>query len=164
MSSTIKHLALFALLASMVGSAVYFSHTLRSPAPAGRDGSAVEEGPPVSTDALPPPCLHNPFCSYEKITAIVGAYTKIETCPGRACVTARGTAPLAGRTIACPRRYPFGAIVLVGSVGYICEDRTARRFDGRFDIYFGDTEADYERAIEWGIPEKEITIEIPPSL
>lgn len=38
-------------------------------------------------------------------------------------ITASGTRPAIGRTIACPPEVPFGSIVVINGKEYICEDR-----------------------------------------
>ena len=73
-------------------------------------------------------------------TATVTAYCACTICCGKNAkgITAAGTRPLQGRTIAAPRSVPLGAKVRVqGLPGvFTVEDRTARRFDGRWDVYF----------------------------
>lgn len=82
--------------------------------------------------------------------ATVTAYSARETCPGGDadyCITASGSKPRAGRSVACPRRVPFGTRVQIQGQGFLlCEDRTALRFDGRYDIYMDD----YEEAKRFG--------------
>lgn len=85
------------------------------------------------------------FTQYEIIDtfqATVTAYSPVETCPGgdaHNCVTAFGSRPRSGRTVACPRTLHFGTRIQVEGKGiYVCEDRTALRFDGRYDIYMDD--------------------------
>ena len=73
-------------------------------------------------------------------TATVTAYCACPICCGKGAkgITAAGTRPKQGRTIAAPRNVPLGTRVAVeGLPGFfIVEDRTARRFDGRWDVYF----------------------------
>lgn len=80
---------------------------------------------------------------------VVTAYSKIETCPYRVCRTASGKIASKGM-IACPRSMKFGTILKINDTEYSCEDRTALRFDGRIDIYFGDNEEDYQEALQFG--------------
>lgn len=73
--------------------------------------------------------------------AIITAYCACKLCCGDLHShsiqhTASGTSPVAGRTVAAPRSVPFGTRVQINNRTYIVEDRTARRFDGRWDIYF----------------------------
>ena len=43
--------------------------------------------------------------------------------------------PVVGLTIAIPRRFPLGSVVEIDGKKYIGEDRTNKKFDGRFDIF-----------------------------
>lgn len=86
---------------------------------------------------------------------VVTGYSKIETCPNRICTTASGKVASIGM-IACPRKMKFGTVLLIDGSKYTCEDRTALRFDGRIDIYFGDTEESYYNALKFGKQLKEI--------
>jgi len=76
---------------------------------------------------------------------VFSAYCACQICcgPDASGITAIGTAPKEGRTIAGPRSIPLGTSVLVrfGEVKKVMriEDRTARKWDGkRWDIYFKD--------------------------
>lgn len=83
-----------------------------------------------------------------KAKATVTAY-----CDGTIC--ADGTRPIAGHTIAAPRSVPFGTKVYIDGVGYRCvHDRTAKKYDGRWDIYF----ASRAEAILFG--KQQLTVEI----
>lgn len=95
---------------------------------------------------------------WREITAETTRYSKWETCWNRECITASGTIATAGRTIACPRSIKHGTIVEIEGHRYTCEDRTSKKYDGRFDIYQGDTEADYYEALRIG--KKRLTIKI----
>lgn len=90
--------------------------------------------------------------------AKVTAYTKHETCPNNECVTASGTKPEAGRTVACPRKIELGTKVEINGKVYVCEDRTARWVDGRYDIYSGDDRQSWLLAKEYGVQEYLIKI------
>lgn len=75
------------------------------------------------------------------LTAIITAYCHCKLCcgPNAKGITASGTKPIQGITVAGPRSYLFGSKVIMPSIGLHTgriEDRTARRFDGRFDVYF----------------------------
>jgi 3D (Asp-Asp-Asp) domain-containing protein len=54
---------------------------------------------------------------------------------GDPCIAASG-ANICGRrdTVACPRIFDLGTVVEINGRIYVCEDRTALRFKGRFDI------------------------------
>lgn len=79
----------------------------------------------------------------------VTAYSKLETCPHNSCITASGKHAKLGMA-ACPREIPFGTVVSIENVDYVCEDRTALRFNGRFDIFMGYDLDAYTRALEYG--------------
>lgn len=83
-----------------------------------------------------------------RLTAIVTAY--IAT--GHPC--ADGHMPVAGVTIAAPRNIPLGSHVVVNGHEYLVEDRTAKRFDGRFDIFM----ARKTDALNWGRRKLSVTI------
>jgi len=51
---------------------------------------------------------------------------------------AAGHKPVVGTSIAVPRNVPLGSKVVICGHTYTADDRTAKRFDGRFDIFFGD--------------------------
>lgn len=90
--------------------------------------------------------------------AIITAYCACKLCCGvhsnSIQRTASGTSPVAGRTIAGPRSVQLGTRVSIGGRTYIVEDRTARKFDGRWDIYF----ADHKSALKFG--KKQLTVKI----
>lgn len=69
--------------------------------------------------------------------------------------TASGTWPEQGRTCAGPRDIPFGTVVYIPGVGErTVEDRTARKYDGRYDVYMDSEDA----CFEWGIQRLEVKI------
>jgi len=76
-------------------------------------------------------------------------------------VTATGTVPSRGRTIAVdPRQLPYGSRVYINGTGpYIAEDTGGAIRGKRLDIYFGDGAEAYREAIEWGRREVEVRIE-----
>ena len=82
------------------------------------------------------------------LTAVVTAY--ITT--GKPC--SDGHLPVVGKTIAAPRSVPLGSLVLINDHTFLAEDRTARRFNGRFDIFV----ATKNEAIKFG--KKTLTIKI----
>ncbi len=69
-------------------------------------------------------------------------------------VTAAGTRPRAGITIAGPRRIPLGTWVEIGGHRYRVEDRTHKRFDGRWDIYM----TDRQEALKFGKQELKVKV------
>lgn len=53
-------------------------------------------------------------------------------------LTANSHIPLTYHTIAAPRCIPLGTVVFVEGIGErIVEDRTARKYDGRWDLFVG---------------------------
>lgn len=73
------------------------------------------------------------------LIAIVTAYCHCADCCGKAGQpTASGRMPEAGVTVAGPRSVPLGTWVEIEGVGRRrVDDRTARRFDGRWDVFMG---------------------------
>jgi len=71
-------------------------------------------------------------------------YTVTAYCPCKVCCgkwsggpTASGKMPKPGITVAGPRSIPFGTRVWIEGVGVrVVQDRLARKYDGRFDLYF----------------------------
>lgn len=60
--------------------------------------------------------------------------------------------------VACPREIKLGTKVKIAGVPYVCEDRTARKFNGRFDIFSGYGQKAHRKAITWGIVKLDIEI------
>lgn len=78
--------------------------------------------------------------------AIITAYCACRICcgPNAAGLAANNKPPIQGVTVAGPRAYPLGTKVVIGTNTYVLQDRTAKRFDGRWDIYFN-SHADAKR-------------------
>lgn len=78
--------------------------------------------------------------------AWITAYCACALCCGKAGgLTASGTKPIAGVTLAAPRGIPFGRWVVidipgVGRIRRRVEDRTAIRHDGKWDVYLSNHE------------------------
>lgn len=89
--------------------------------------------------------------------AHVTAYTGVESCHYEGCITASGKRAYVGG-VACPRKYKLGTRVRINSIEYTCEDRTALRYDGRFDIFFGFTQEAHKNALRFGI--QNLSIEV----
>ena len=53
----------------------------------------------------------------------------------RLVLCADGNHPVAGLTVAAPRWVPLGTMVEISGHNYRVMDRTARRFDGRWDVF-----------------------------
>ena len=90
------------------------------------------------------------------IVAICTAFCPCKICCGPLAkgITASGKFPAQGRTIAVPRNIPLGTKIEIAGKLYIAEDRTARKYDGRFDIYFDS----HEMARKFGIRTNQVTI------
>lgn len=99
-----------------------------------------------------------PIIHFHIIYARVTAYSKRETCPTRTCITASGTIAIARRTLACPTHVRMGTTVVISGQSYICEDRTSSTYNGRWDIFFGNSDDDYQRARAFGIKTLAVTI------
>lgn len=84
---------------------------------------------------------------------IVTAYSSIESCDypvANGCLGADGKVITQG-AIACPRKYPLGTQFIIDGHHYTCRDRTALRYDGRFDLYMGYGTEAYKKALNWGL-------------
>jgi 3D (Asp-Asp-Asp) domain-containing protein len=94
----------------------------------------------------------------ETMTAIVTAYCACHLCCGQNAIglTAAGTKPVQGVTIAAPRSVPFGTMIHVETVGWRrVEDRLSKRFDNRFDLYF----RRHADAVKFGKQQLKVTYE-----
>jgi len=79
-----------------------------------------------------------------EITATVTAYCACQKCCPQWAggLTASGKLPREGITVAAPRSLKFGTKVQIKGVGErVVQDRLARRYDNRFDVYFDDHQA-----------------------
>lgn len=56
-------------------------------------------------------------------------------------ITASGTKPTVCHTIAAPRTIKLGTRIEIEGRKYVVEDRTSKKFDGRWDIYMIDHKA-----------------------
>lgn len=91
-------------------------------------------------------------------TYAVTAYCACVKCCGKwsGGPTASGVMPVEGVTVAGPRRIPFGTVVFVEGVGKrVVQDRLARRYDDRFDVYF----EKHEDALKFGIRKLKVKIQ-----
>jgi len=73
------------------------------------------------------------------LAATLTAYCACRTCCGANAahgITASGVAPRQGITVAASRNIPFGSRVIIGTHTFIVQDRLAKRFDNRIDIFF----------------------------
>lgn len=83
------------------------------------------------------------------IVATITAYCSCKLCcgPNAKGITANGNKPIEGITIAASRGIAFNSKVRIGRHEYVVQDRLAKRYDSRFDIYFDS----HERARRFGI-------------
>lgn len=91
------------------------------------------------------------------VVALVTAYSEIDSCHYENCAMASGKRAYVG-AIACPRDIELGTEVIIDNTTYICEDRTNKNLDGRYDIFIGYGQSSYDEAIVFGIKEKEVEI------
>lgn len=90
------------------------------------------------------------------ITAIITGYCACKTCcgPNAKGITANGNKPTQSVTVAASRRIPFGSTAIINGNAYVVQDRLAKRYDSRFDIYF----AKHSDAKKFGIKTNQITV------
>lgn len=89
--------------------------------------------------------------------ALITAYCACTVCcgPHAAGITASGKRPVQGVTIAAPRHVPMGTRVHVAGLGWFqVQDRLARRFDDRWDVYF----KEHETARRFGLRRARVTV------
>ena len=89
--------------------------------------------------------------------ATVTAYSSVDSCHYPNCITASGKRAYVGG-VACPRKLKLGTKVEIFGKIYTCEDRTAVRFDGRYDIFKGYGNEAHRKAIIFGIQKLEVRI------
>jgi peptidoglycan DL-endopeptidase CwlO len=89
---------------------------------------------------------------------IVTAYCACSLCCGPSAPnkTASGVWPKQGITIAAPRNIPLSTrVTIIGMTNiFIVQDRTARRFNGRWDIFF----TSHSEAKKFGKQKRNVTI------
>ena len=92
----------------------------------------------------------------ERVLALVTAYTSsVDETDDTPFETASGSRARQG-VVACPSKYPFGTVVEISGVEYICEDRMGKRFrnDERFDVWHESKEA----AFAWGVQTLQVVV------
>lgn len=89
--------------------------------------------------------------------ARVTSYSSVDSCHTPNCIMANGMSAQVGY-VACPRKLSFGTRVIIDGDEYICGDRTAKRFDGRYDIFKGYGIEAHKKAISFGIKTLNVTI------
>lgn len=88
------------------------------------------------------------------LTAICTAYCSCHVCTKGTGITASGVYPQQGITIAASRTLPFGTAVIIDNHSYTVQDRLAKKYDSRFDIYF----SNHKDALRYGIRTNKVTI------
>lgn len=90
------------------------------------------------------------------ITAIVTAYCSCKICcgPNAKGIAANGHKPTPNYTVAASRSIPFGSKVLFDKKTFVVEDRLAKRYDSRIDVFFNT----HEEAKKFGKQTKQVTI------
>ena len=89
--------------------------------------------------------------------AIVTAYCACHICCGSWSATNKtvdGHTPKQGITVAASRSIPFGTKVLIDGHTYIVQDRLAKRFDNRIDVYFNN----HRDALVFGKKRRDVTV------
>jgi|GEM_PF-1543414 len=89
--------------------------------------------------------------------ATVTSYSSLDSCHYAGCVMANGKPAQVGY-VACPRKLDLGTIVFIDGDEYVCGDRTAKRFDGRYDIFQGYGVGAHEKAIKFGIKKLQVHV------
>ena len=87
---------------------------------------------------------------------IITAYCACKLCcgPHAANKTASGVTPKQGITVAASRSIPFGTVLNIDGVGKrVVQDRLARRFDNRVDVFF----ASHKEALQFGKQSRKVT-------
>lgn len=156
MNYATKRTVIFVILAAGVSSLIHVQRTLpvgnfsagtqrgngiSTPKSAIRHGSDRPSGVPCKEIGRDIVCNSHVYrnvkwhMKYERITATITAYDAQEF-PGR---TASGAKGVPGKTAACPSSIPLGSRIrfVERDIGYTCNDRTASRFNGRFDLFVG---------------------------
>lgn len=81
--------------------------------------------------------------------ATVTSYSELDSCHYPNCIMASGKRAYVG-AVACPRDIPLGTKVTIDGSEYTCEDKTALRYNGRYDIFQGWGEEGHNKAIKFG--------------
>lgn len=87
---------------------------------------------------------------------VITAYCACTLCCGKwsGGPTASGKMPMQGITVAAPRSIPFGTRVIIDGKTYTVQDRLAKKYDSRFDIYFND----HKQALKFGKQKHNVTV------
>lgn len=102
--------------------------------------------------------LNGPTITYQApVIVAVTAYSELDSChSGPDCLMASGKRAYVG-AVACPRDVKLGDKVVIDGKNYTCEDRTAQKYDGRYDIFMGYGEESHKKALNFGIKHLEIS-------
>jgi len=90
------------------------------------------------------------FYQVQTTEAIVTAYDA-QDFPGEVAAGHKG---IVGTSIACPRSIRLGSMVAIDNKKFSCDDRTAVKYDGRFDLFV----ATRAEALRFGKKEMTVTI------
>ena len=88
------------------------------------------------------------------ILATITAYCSCTKCTKGTGITANGKIPTPNLTIAASRSLPFGTKVITSYGVYEVQDRLAKRYDSRFDIYM----SSHKAAREFGIKTQQVKV------
>lgn len=93
------------------------------------------------------------------LTAIITAYCACKVCcgPNAKGINASGKKPTESHSIAASRRIPFGSKIRIGRETFTVDDRLAKKYDSRFDIYM----RDHREAKKFGIRTNKVIIITP---
>lgn len=102
--------------------------------------AAIANSAPTSQPAIPDQVVSHQGAPARKLdvyieTYVTGYNTVAQQTDEAPCISASG-ANICGRrdVIACPRFLTLGTVVEVNGKRYVCEDRTAPKYNYRFDI------------------------------
>ena len=109
--------------------------------------------------------MNHPLCLLILLAgcATASAATVTAYCPCAICcgvmggtgITASGRQAVQGVTVAGPRSLPLGTKVLISGLGvFTVQDRLAKRYDDRFDVFF----ADHSTAKRFGKRSLKVTV------
>lgn len=90
-------------------------------------------------------------------SSVVTGYSSLDSCNTKLCLMASGKSAYIG-AVACPTKLHLGTTVQINGKVYTCEDRTAKRFNGRYDIFFGYGKEAHQKALTWGIKRLDVSI------
>ncbi|MEK6879473.1 MAG: hypothetical protein AABY22_07700 [Nanoarchaeota archaeon] len=92
------------------------------------------------------------------LEAVITAYSELDSCHYDDCIMASGIRAYIG-AVACPRHIKLSTRVFIDGTPYICEDRYNKDLSDRFDIFFGYGQDSHEKAKQFGVQKKEVSME-----